>query len=144
MKTNKHQTLLLTKEKAGIKARDIVDHFSYSPGTARSYLSHLTRQSVIENSGGKYILTEKGSLRLQFFDTVGCGIPDCPLCLNKKVGHFTCPSCKYSLQRSKARLLPEWDFFFGVRRAGVYCPHCQKLLFTEEQAKRLDIRREGK
>jgi hypothetical protein len=144
MKTNKHQTLLLAKDKEGIRAKDIVDEFYYSSGTACSYISHLARQGLLEKSGMKYILTERGDLRLRFFDTVGCGLPDCPLCQNKKAGYFTCPRCEHQLTREKARILPEWDFFIGVRRAGVYCPLCQKLLFTEEQAKRLNISKENK
>ncbi len=142
MKTNKHQTLLLARNKEGVTSRDIVAEFDYSPGTARSYLSHLARQGVIEKSGMKYILSEKGDLRLRFFDTVGCGLSDCPLCQNKKAGHFTCPRCDYQLPKEEARILPEWDFFLGVRRAGVYCPDCEKLLFTEEQAQRLNILKE--
>ncbi len=142
MKTNKHQTLLLADEKEGIRAIDIVERFDYSPGTARSYLSHLAKQGVIEKSGMKYILTEKGTLRLRFFDTVGCGLPECPLCQNKHASYFTCPRCEYQLSRKEARILPEWDFFLGVRHAGVYCPECEKLLFTEEQAQKLNIPKE--
>ena len=48
MKTNKHQTLLLAKKQRGVHSRDIVKHFGYSPGTARSYLSYLGRQSLLE------------------------------------------------------------------------------------------------
>ncbi len=142
MKTNKHQTLLLASENGSISAKDIVDRFNYSSGTARSYISHLARQGLLEKSGTKYILTEKGSLRLRFFETVGCGLTECPLCQSKKAGHFTCPRCDYQLPKKEARILPEWDFFLGVRYAGVYCPLCQKLIFTEEQAQKLKIPKE--
>ena len=32
MKTNKHQTLLLVKKQQAVHARDLVQHFAYSPG----------------------------------------------------------------------------------------------------------------
>jgi hypothetical protein len=139
MKTNKHQTLLLAKELEGIRANDIVDNFDYSPGTARSYISHLARQGLLEKSGIKHILTEKGDNRLQFFEVQSCGNLECPFCQSKKAGYFTCPRCEYQLPKAKAKISPEWDFLLGVRHAGVYCPLCQKMLFTEEQAKRLSI-----
>jgi hypothetical protein len=139
MKTNKHQTLLLVKGKESVRAKDIVEQFYYSPGTARSYLSYLARQGMLERTGMGYILTEKGENRLQFFDVQGCGNLDCPLCQSKKAGYVSCPRCEYQLPKAKAKILPEWDFLLGVRHAGVYCPLCQKLLFTEEQAKQLNI-----
>ena len=60
MKTNKHQTLLLVKKQQAAHARDLVQHFAYAPGTARSYLSHLGRQGLLEHIGANYGLTEKG------------------------------------------------------------------------------------
>jgi hypothetical protein len=36
MRTNKHQTLLLVKKQKGVHSRDIVRHFGYFSGTARS------------------------------------------------------------------------------------------------------------
>lgn len=48
MKTNKHQTLLLLNKQRGVRPRDVVQHFGYSPGTARSYLSYLRRQGLLE------------------------------------------------------------------------------------------------
>jgi DeoR/GlpR family transcriptional regulator of sugar metabolism len=64
MKTNKHQTLLLVKKQRSVHSRDIVKHFAYSAGTARSYLSHLGRQGLLERTGANYGLTEKGQNRL--------------------------------------------------------------------------------
>jgi len=67
MKTNKHQTLLLVKKQNGVHSRDIVKHFGYSPGTARSYLSHLGKQGLLEHAGASYGLTEKGHDRPAIF-----------------------------------------------------------------------------
>ncbi len=141
MKTNKHQTLLLVKEKNAVRARDIVNQFDYSSGTARSYLSYLSRHRLLERTTLGYVLTEKGKERLQYFDAMGCGSFDCPLCVTKKAGHYMCPRCDYELPRGKAKILPECNFFLGVRHAGVYCPLCQKLIFTEKQAQLLGIPR---
>ena len=49
MKTNKHQMLLFIDRNEKIRARDVVNQFDYSPGTARSYLSYLTRQGLLES-----------------------------------------------------------------------------------------------
>lgn len=42
----------------------------------------------------------------------------------------------------RAKILKEQDFFFVVRHAGVYCPSCWKLIFSETQARLLEIREE--
>jgi hypothetical protein len=144
MKTNKHQTLLLVKNKEGVRSHDIVRNFDYSRGTARSYLSYLGRQGLLERTPKGYVLTIKGQDRLQFFEVTGCGNPDCPLCEIKRAKYFTCPRCGYQLSKAKAYISPEWDFLFGVRHAGVYCSFCQKLLFTEAQAELIGIPREVK
>ncbi len=83
MKTNKHQTLLLVNKQRGVRPRDIVQHFGYSPGTARSYLSYLRRQGLLEQIGGVYVLTERGQERLQYFEVAGCADPACPRCQGK-------------------------------------------------------------
>ena len=143
MKTNKHQTLLLAQKKESLRARDVVRQFDYTPGTARSYLSYLTRQGLFDRTALGHVLTEKGHLRLGFFEAMGCGGLDCPLCINKKARHYyTCPSCKHQLPKKKARILPEWDFIIGVRYAGVYCPSCKGLIFAEEQAQLIGISKE--
>ena len=67
MKTNKHQTLLLVKTKQAVRAKDLVQAFGYSAPTARSYLSHLKRQDLLERIMSGHVLTEKGRIRLQFF-----------------------------------------------------------------------------
>jgi hypothetical protein len=36
-------------------------------------------------------------------------------------------------------MLPERDFLLVCRHAGVYCPRCLKLLFTEPHAQLLKI-----
>ena len=138
MKTNKHQTLLLVKKKGAIQARDLVQQVAYSPGTARSYLSYLGRQDLLNRIGAGYVLTEKGQHRLQFFEIAGCADPDCPLCQGK-AGHFLCPRCSLRIPQKEARILPEWDFFLGVRHAGVYCPRCLKVIFSEDQAQLIGI-----
>jgi len=141
MKTNKHQTLVLVKKQNGVHSRDIVKHFGYSPGTARSYLSHLGRQGLLEHMGSSYSLTEKGRDRLQYFEVTGCPDVGCPLCKGKE-GCLSCPSCGYQVPTRGARILREKDFVFAVRHAGVYCPRCLGLMFSEAQARLLGIREE--
>ena len=141
MKTNKHQTLLLVRKQGGMRPRDVVEHFGYSPGTARSYLSYLGRQGLLERMGAGYALSEKGQNRLQYFDVAGCADPACPLCQGK-AGKLTCPSCGYQMPWRKAKILKKQDFFFVVRHAGVYCSRCWKLIFSEAQARLLGIREE--
>ena|ERR1022692_1909201 len=138
MKTNKHQTLILVYTKGGVHAKDLVQQFGYSPGTARSYLSYLKRQDLLTRIGQGHVLTERGGARLQYFDVAGCGHPACPLC-DRKAGSFTCSRCGYQLPIKEARMLPERDFLLVCRHAGVYCPRCLKLLFTEPQAQLLKI-----
>jgi hypothetical protein len=141
MKTNKHQTLLLVSKQRGVRPRDMVQHFGYSPGTARSYLSYLSRQGLLERMGASYLLTERGHDRLQYFEVAGCADPACPLCQGK-AGVLTCPSCGYQVPKQKAKIRKEKDFFFVIRHAGVYCPWCLKLIFSEARARLLGIREE--
>ncbi|HXX75322.1 MAG TPA: FaeA/PapI family transcriptional regulator [Nitrospiraceae bacterium] len=142
MKTNKHQTLLLVKSKQTVRARDLVEAFGYSAPTARSYLSHLKRQELLERSERGHGLTDKGLARLEFFDVSGCADPACPLC-RQKAGLLTCPRCSYQLSKEKLRILPEQDFLVVVRHAGVYCHRCWKLLFSEAQAHLMGIPKEA-
>jgi hypothetical protein len=139
MKTNKHQTLLLFKHKGEVRSHDLVESFDYSRGTARSYLSHLAKQGLLERTPRGYILSSKGKDRLHYFGATGCGNPDCPLCESKKAEFFTCPRCEYHLPKAKAHISRERNFLFAIRRAGVYCPLCQKLIFTEKQAELIGI-----
>ena len=141
MKTNKHQTLLLVKKQRGVRARDLVQHFTYSPGTARSYLSYLGRQGLLERIGASYGLTERGQDRLHFFEVFGCADPACPLCQGK-AGYLTCPSCEHRMSKQEAKIFKKKDFFLVVRHAGVYCDQCLKLIFNETQARLLGIRAE--
>lgn len=141
MKTNKHQTLLLVRKKGGVCSRDVVEHFGYSSGTARSYLSYLGRQGLLERNGAGYALTDKGEVRLQYFDAAGCTDPTCPLC-EGKAGFLTCPSCGCQMPWRKARIVKEQDFLFIIRHAGVYCSCCWKLIFSETQGRLLGIREE--
>lgn len=134
MKTNKHQTLLLTKNSEAIRARDIVTRFGYSSGTARSYLSYLARHGLLERTVRGYVLTEKGKERLEYFEATACGSFDCPLCIEKKTKHYTCTECGYELPKKEARILPEKDYVIAVRHAGVYCPECEELILDEKQA----------
>lgn len=140
MKTNKHQTLLLVRDKESIRSKDVSDEFNYSPGTARSYISYLSRQGLLERSGAGYILTEKGRNRLQHFEIVGCGNIECPFCLEKKSGYFACPKCGFQIEKGKAKLSPEMDYILAVKHSGVYCPECDSLLFTPIQAKLLGVK----
>jgi hypothetical protein len=141
MKTNKHQTLSLVEKQKAVHSRDLVQHFSYSPGTARSYLSYLGRQGLLERTGATYGLTMKGHNRLHYFDVFGCADPACPLC-QRKAGYLTCPNCGYRMSKQKAKILKEADYFLVVRHAGVYCEQCLKLIFNETQARLLGIREE--
>jgi len=142
MKTNKHQTLLLTKNNEAIRARDIVTQFDYSSGTARSYLSYLARHGLLERTVTGYVLTEKGKERVEHFETAGCSSFDCSLCLERKAGHFACPECGYELPKQEARMLPDKDYIFVMRHAGVYCPECDEIIFDEKQALLLGIQKE--
>ena len=60
MKTNKHQTLILVHTKGRVQAKDLVQQFGYSPGTARSYLSYLKRQDLLARTGQGHVFTERG------------------------------------------------------------------------------------
>jgi hypothetical protein len=142
MKTNKHLTLLLVKTKQTVRAKDLVQAFGYSAPTARSYLSHLKRQDLLERIILGHVLTEKGRTRLQFFDVSGCTDPACPLCQRKK-GFIACPRCTYQMANTHARILPEQDFLVIVRHAGVYCPRCWKPLLSEVQAQLMGIPKEA-
>ena len=142
MKTNKHQTLSFIKNNEPVRARDIVNQFGYSSGTARSYLSYLRRHGLLERTGTGYVLTDKGKERLEYFEAMGCSGFDCALCHWKKTGYLTCPRCGYEMPKEKARILLEADFLLAVRHAGVYCPLCQKLILTETQAKLIGIKGE--
>jgi predicted methyltransferase len=113
MKTNKHQTLLLVQVKQAVRAKDLVQAFGYSAPTARSYLSHLKRQDLLERIVAGHALTEKGRTRLQFFDVGGCTDPVCPLC-QPKTGCITCPLCTYQMPHTEARILPTQDFLVLV------------------------------
>jgi hypothetical protein len=130
MKTNKHQTLPLVRNQRAVHSRDLVQHFRYSPGTARSYLSYLGRQGLLERIGASYGLTEKGQDRLHFFDVSSCADAACPLCQGKN-GYLTCPSfgCADQHKRrvgldsrpfGRARLeLPSQEFGFDLARSAI-------------------------
>lgn len=92
MKTNKHKNLLLARDRRTVHSRDLVHRFDYSPGTARSYLSHLGRQGLLERVNGHYELTKKGRERVCYFEICGCTHRSCPLCQGK-MGVLTCPKC---------------------------------------------------
>jgi hypothetical protein len=138
MKTNKHQTLLLVKNKRAVLARDLVQHFGYSPGTARSYLSYLGRQDLLQRMAAGYVLTEKGQKRFHFFEVTGCQDPACPLC-EAKTGYLTCPRCGYQVPMEKAKILKKLDLLLVVRHPGVYCPLCRKSILSEDQAQLLGV-----
>lgn len=142
MKTNKHQTLLLVKTKQAVRAKDLVQAFGYSAPTARSYLSHLKRQELLDRISMGHALTEKGRTRLQFFDVGGCTDPVCPLC-QRKTGYITCPRCAYQMPYTHARILPKQDFLIVIRHPGVYCPWCWKSLLSETQAQLMGIPKEA-
>jgi predicted methyltransferase len=142
MKTNKHQTLQLVQAKQAVRAKDLVHAFGYSAPTARSYLSHLKRQELLERISAGHALTEKGRTRLQFFEVSGCTDAACPFC-QRKTGSLTCPRCAYQMPHTHARILPKQDFLVVVRYAGVYCPRCWKSLFSEAQAQLMGIPKEA-
>ncbi len=143
MKTNKHLTLALVKDKESIRARDIVNQFDYSPGTARSYLSYLAKHGMLERTTRGYVLTQKGNERLQYFDALGCSSFDCPLCMEKKANHFICPDCGHEIPKKEARISPENENWFYKKSSGVYCPECDELIFDENKAELLGIQKEN-
>ena len=118
-----------------------MQQFAYSSATARSYLSYLSRQDLLARASAGHTLTAKGTARLQYFDVVGCPHPDCPLC-ESKTGLFICPRCGAEVAKQDTKILPERDFLVVVRHAGVYCPWCLKLIFSESQALPLGISKE--
>ncbi len=144
MKTNKHLTLSLVRDKEIIRARDIVEQFGYTPDTARSYLSYLARNGMLERTGRGYVLTDKGKERLEYFDALGCSSFDCPLCMEKKANHFTCPDCGHEIPKKEARIQPEKENPFFKIHAGVYCPECGEQIFDEKKALLLGIQKENK
>jgi hypothetical protein len=142
MKTNKHRTLGLVKKRGAVHSRDLVEEFDYTPGTARSYLSHLGRQGLLEGMGVGYQLTTKGENRLHHFDVFGCADINCPLCQGK-LGFISCPHCGSQMRKTEAKILKERDYLFVTRQPGVYCNGCGKLIFTEVQGRLLGIPSEG-
>jgi len=138
MKTNKHKTLLLARKLRSIHSRDLVRRFDYSPGTARSYLSHLGRQGLLERVNGHYNLTKKGRERVRYFDIFGCTHRACPLCQGK-MGFLTCPKCENRVLKQKATVRKRRDLFFLRRHAGVYCNKCSAMILDEAQARQLGI-----
>ena len=125
-----------------VRAKDLVQAFGYSAPTARSYLSHLKRQELLERISAGHVLTEKGPTRLQFFDLGGCADAACPSC-QRKSGFISCPRCAYQMPNTQARILPTQDFLVVVRHAGVYCPRCWKSLLNETQAQLMGIPKEA-
>lgn len=138
MKTNKHKTLLLARDRRTVHSRDLVRRFDYSPGTARSYLSHLGRQGLLERINGHYQLTKKGRERVGYFEICGCTHRSCPLCQGK-MGFLTCPKCGTRVLKQKAMILKGKDFFFVLRHAGVYCKECSAMILDKVQARQLGI-----
>ena len=120
MKTNKHQTLLLVKTKQAVRAKDLVQAFGYSAPTARSYLSHLKRQELLQRTSAGHALTEKGQTRLQFFDVSGCADAACPLCQRKTRFAHLSPMRLPDAQHARAH--PSQTGFPGGG------PSCRRLL----------------
>jgi predicted methyltransferase len=143
MKTNKHLTLILIKKKEYVRGRDIVNQFDYSADTARSYLSYLAKQGIIERGGRGYSITEKGRDRLNYFNVAGCKNFNCPICQNKKAGYITCPNCKDDILIKEARIIAEDKFLWWTDDAGVYCPECEKLALTEKMALLIGVKKEN-
>jgi hypothetical protein len=141
VKTNKHKTLQLIRKKGTAHSKDLVRQFGYSPGTARSYLSHLGRQGLLERTAGGYELTAKGMIRVRYFDVFGCARIACPLCKGK-TGYLTCPSCGHRISKKDAKSSKEMDFLLVLRHAGVYCDRCATLIVDEAQAQLIGITRE--
>lgn len=138
MKTNKHKTLRFARKLQIIHSRDLIRRFDYSPGTARSYLSHLGRQGLLGRVNGHYELTKKGHERVRYFDLFGCTHRACPLCQGK-MGFLTCPNCGCRVLKQKATVRKKRDLFFVLRRAGVYCDKCSAMILDEAQAHQFGI-----
>jgi hypothetical protein len=141
MKTNKHKTLLLARKTQPLHARHLRLHFDYAPGTARSYLSRLGRQGLLERTRGGYGLTKKGYDRIRYFDIFGSARPGCPFCRGKS-GYLTCPACGSRMSKQEARIRKEKDYFLVVRHEGVYCDKCSTLIMDGDQARQIGIAKE--
>lgn len=140
MKTNKHKTLQVIQKQGTVHSKDLVRLFGYSPGTARSYLSHLGRQGLLERTSGVHRLTAKGMNRLRYFDVFGCAGIACPLCKGR-AGFLSCPGCRHRISKKDAKISKERDFLVALRHAGVYCDRCGTLIVDEPQAQLLGIAR---
>jgi hypothetical protein len=138
MKTNKHKTLLLAKKTQPLHARHLGLHFDYAPGTARSYLSRLERQGLLERTRDGYGLTKKGYDRVRYFDVFGCARPGCPFCRGKS-GYLTCPECGNRMWKQQARISKQKDLLLVIRHAGVYCDKCSTLILEGDQAGQIGI-----
>jgi hypothetical protein len=141
MKTNKHKTLLLARKTQPLHARHLFIHFDYALGTARSYLSHLGRQGLLERMRGGYGLTRKGHDRIRYFEIFGCRRPGCPFCKGKS-GQLTCPGCEHRISKQEARISKERNFLLVLRHEGVYCEKCSRLILDGAQARHIGIARE--
>jgi hypothetical protein len=133
---------MLFQRRGTSHSRNLVSEFQYSPGTARSYLSHLARQGLLEKVFGGYQLTSKGRARTRYFDTFGCGGIGCPLCKGR-VGYLTCPNCGHRISKEEAKISKEKDFVVVVRHPGVYCGICSTLIVDEARARLLGIAKEA-
>ena len=142
MKTNKHQTLALVGKLEAVRGCDLEEQFNYSGGTARSYLSHLASQGLLERMAAGYVLSEKGRNRLNHFDTFGCRDASCPPCQGK-AGHVTCPHCGHRMLKRKVKIKKKKDLVVVIRHPGVYCDQCRKPIFNEAQAQLLGFREEN-
>jgi hypothetical protein len=140
MKLTKHRTLVLVQHTGAVRARHLVEAFDYSADGARSYLSHLAGQDLVQRTSAGYVLTPKGADRLAYFGVVGCGQDGCRLCKGKE-GVLTCPACGVRLQVKAARVVTR-GFPFGDEGPGVFCPSlfCGRQLLTEAEARQLGIR----
>ena len=139
MKTNKHKTLLLIRKQEAVHSRDLVAHFDYSPATARSYLSYLGGQGLLERVGAGHCLSERGRERLDHFNAFGCSDVACPLC-EGKIGSLTSPHCNHRMSAGKVRIRKKKDFLLVVRHPGVCCDGCLKLIYNPAQAELLGIK----
>ena len=114
--------------------------FDYSPGTARSYLSHLGRQGLLGRAGAVTRLRKKATAH-PLFRYLRLPRPGCPFA--KGDGAPNVPQLWISNIEQQAKIRKEKDYLLVVRQAGVYCDRCSALILDEIQARQIGIRGEG-
>ena len=137
MPGNKHQALSQAIRQGELSTDDIVKNFGWDNATARSYLSKLGRQGLLDWGPYGWKPTEKGKNRLTFFDRLRCPREDCPLCKGREAG-YKCRHCGHVLSEEDAGFTPRKkggipSLFRFSREGGVFCPRCRGRILTQSE-----------